>query len=412
MIFERFIAKRFMPHSKDGGGFSGPLSVVAVASIALGVVVMLVAVCILRGFQGEIREKVAGFGSHLTVSNYVMNATYQETPVTLDTALLERIKSTPGVRQVQCYATKGGMVKTQEQIYGILLRGLSDNFDTSFFAENLTEGRLPLWRTAKDSLNYTNEVLVSSTISKRLHLKVGDKLRCYFWEENNYRARAFSICGIYNTDLTEMDELYVIGALSQVQSLNQWGDTLVGGYELLVEDFDQLDRVAMNVLDLLPYSLTVVTVKQSHPSLFAWLDLLDSNINLILVIMSIVCIIAIISALLIMIFEKGRTIGLLKALGATNRSVRHIFLIKSMRLILKGILIGDAVAIILCGVQQLWAPLKLDPESYHMEHVPVDIDPMLFLFISAGTLAVCLVALLLPAGYISRISPAKTMRNE
>jgi lipoprotein-releasing system permease protein len=186
----------------------------------------------------------------------------------------------------------------------------------------------------------------------------------------------------------------------------------VGGYELLVEDFDQLDRVAMNVLDLLPYSLTVVTVKQSHPSLFAWLDLLDSNINLILVIMSIVCIIAIISALLIMIFEKGRTIGLLKALGATNRSVRHIFLIKSMRLILKGILIGDAVAIILCGVQQLWAPLKLDPESYHMEHVPVDIDPMLFLFISAGTLAVCLVALLLPAGYISRISPAKTMRNE
>lgn len=401
-----------MPHSKNGGGFSGPLSVVAVASIALGVVVMIMAVSVLRGFQDDIREKVSGFGSHLTVSNFASNANYQETPVTLDDSLIAQMAAVPGVRQVQCFATKGGMAKTKEQIYGIILRGLSNNFDTTFFSETLVEGRLPAWRTGNDVQNPDNEVLISSTISRRLNIPVGGKMRCYFWEGDNYRARAFSVSGIYNTDLTEMDELYVIGALSQVQRLNGWGDTLIGGYELLVDNFDNLDYIASGVLMTLPYYLNIVTVKESHPPLFAWLDLLDSNINLILAIMGIVCAIAIVSALLIMIFEKGRTIGLLKALGATNQSVRQIFMLKALRLVLEGILIGDIVAYALCAAQHHWKILKLDAESYHMEHVPVDIDPMIFIFISAGTLLVCMSALLLPAGYIAKISPAKTMRNE
>ena len=425
MVFERFIARRFMPRTKDGGGFSGPLSVIAVVSIALGVVVMVMAVCILRGFQGEIASKVVGFGSHLTVSNFASSPAYQEEPIVLDSTLVERIQRVPGVRHIQYFATKGGMVKTAEQIYGIMFRGLSADYDTTFFASNLVEGRLPMLSDqvtellsdpvatqAIDSATPSTDVLVSSTIASRLRLKVGDKMRTYFWGGDTPRSRAFTVCGIYNTDLTEFDELYVVGDLRQVQRLNEWDERQVGGYEVLVDNFDRLDAIARNVEHELPYDYSVQTIREANPALFAWLDLLNSNITLILVIMSLVCAVAIVSALLIMIFEKGRTIGLLKALGATNASVRRIFLIKASRLIAEGILIGDAVALALCVVQQRWQVVKLDAESYSMTHVPVDIDPMIFLLVSLGTLVACLLALLLPAAYISHITPAQAVKIE
>lgn len=416
MKFERFIAKRFMPRSKDGGGFSGPLSVIAVASIALGVVVMVMAVSILRGFQGEIAGKVVGFGSHLTVSNYAINPSYQENPVTLDNALAHDLRSLKGVKHLQSFATKGGMVKTKEQIYGILLRGLSDDYDTSFFAECLVEGKLPRFSEHSDSSKPSNDVLISSTIANKLNLNVGDKLRTYFWQDQGYRSRAFAISGIYNTDLPEVDELYVIGDLRQVQKLNDWSADEVGGYELLVDNFDQLEEMRTQALSLLTnhnrYDLTVHTIKEAYPALFAWLDLLNSNITLILIIMSIVCAVAIVSALLIMIFEKSRTIGVLKALGVSNASVRRIFILKASRLILQGIAIGIAVSGALCFVQAKWEVVKLNAESYHMSHVPVDTDPWIFVIISVSSAAVCLLALLLPAAYISRISPAKTIKTE
>ncbi len=407
-----------MPRTKDGGGFSGPLSVIAVVSIALGVLVMVMAVCILRGFQGEIASKVVGFGSHLTVSNFASSPAYQEEPIVLDSTLVERIQRVPGVRHIQYFATKGGMVKTAEQIYGIMFRGLSADYDTTFFASNLVEGRLPVFSGASGFSGTSGEtgtstdVLVSSTIASRLRLKVGDKMRTYFWGGDTPRSRAFTVCGIYNTDLTEFDELYVVGDLRQVQRLNEWEANQVGGYEVLVDNFDRLDDIARNVEHELPYDYSVQTIREANPALFAWLDLLNSNITLILVIMSLVCAVAIVSALLIMIFEKGRTIGLLKALGATNASVRRIFLIKASRLIAEGILIGDAVALALCVAQQQWQVVKLDAESYSMTHVPVDIDPMIFLLVSLGTLVACLLALLLPAAYISHITPAQAVRIE
>lgn len=407
-----------MPRTKDGGGFSWPLSVIAVVSIALGVLVMVMAVCILRGFQGEIASKVVGFGSHLTVSNFASSPAYQEEPIVLDSTLVERILRVPGVRHIQYFATKGGMVKTADQIYGIMFRGLSADYDTTFFASNLVEGRLPVFSGSSGFSGTSGEtgtstdVLVSSTIASRLRLKVGDKMRTYFWGGDTPRSRAFTVCGIYNTDLTEFDELYVVGDLRQVQRLNEWEANQVGGYEVLVDNFDRLDDIARNVERELPYDYSVQTIREANPALFAWLDLLNSNITLILVIMSLVCAVAIVSALLIMIFEKGRTIGLLKALGATNASVRRIFLIKASRLIAEGILIGDAVALALCVVQQQWQMVKLDAESYSMTHVPVDIDPMIFLLVSLGTLVACLLALLLPAAYISHITPAQAVKIE
>lgn len=404
MQFERFIARRFMPRRGDTSGFSGPLSGIAVAGIALGVTVMVMAVSILRGFQKDITDKVVGFGSHITVTSYDRIQAYAESPVSLDSALLEAMRATPGVKHVQCYASKGGMVKTEDQIYGIVLRGLDKDYDTTFFAGCLTEGSLPRIPS--------NEVLISSTIGSKLGLKVGDKMRTYFWQGDSYRARAFTVSGIYNTDLTEMDELYVVGSLATVQKLNDWDSTQVGGYEVLVDDLEELDRTASRILAVLPYDLMLTTVTQAHPALFSWLDLLNANITLILAIMCLVSAVAIVSALLIMIFEKSATIGLLKALGACNQSVRRIFLIKSMRLILWGIALGDALALALSAAQQQWQMVQLDAESYSMSHVPVLIDPWVYVLVSAGTLAICLLALLLPVATVSRISPARTMRVE
>ena len=403
MTFERFIARRFMPRRGADSGFSGPLSAIAVAGIALGVVVMVMAVSILRGFQEDITQKVVGFGSHLTVTAYDAGGTYTEVPVSLDSALTAAVRAVPGVRHVQAFATKGGMVKTEEQIYGILLRGLAADYDTVFYHDCLTAGRLPAG---------ANEVLVSSTIAAKLKLAVGDKMRTYFWQGDSYRPRAFSISGIYNTDLTEMDELYVIGSLATVQRLNGWDSTMAGGYEVLVDDYRRLGSIASAVTALLPIELRLTTITEAHPALFSWLDLLNTNITLILAIMCLVSAVAIVSALLIMIFEKSATIGLLKALGAGNRSVRRIFLMKATGLILWGIAIGDAVALALSMAQRHWQLVRLDPESYSMSHVPVLVDPWIYVAVSAGTLAVCLLALLLPTAGISRISPATTMKIE
>jgi len=397
------------------GGYSGPLTSVAVVGIALGVMVMVMAVSILRGFRGDITDKVVGFGSHISVHPYAdqVGIMVDQTGFTGNN-IRSRIENVPGVRKVQAYALKGGMVKTDNQIHGIMFRGLEAGYDTAFFADCLVAGNLPLFEPVGDSLSKpSNDVLVSATIASKLGFKVGDKMRTYFWQGENYRARAFTVCGIYRTDLTEMDELYVIGDIRQVMRLNGWDDSArVGGWEILVDDFGELDHICLDVLAELPYDLTATTVREANPALFSWLDLLSSNITLILAIMCIVCAVAIVSALLIMIFEKSSTIGVLKTLGATDRSIRFIFILRATRLVLAGIVSGDLLAFALCYVQSRWQLVKLNAESYAMSRVPVDTDWRIFLFVSIGTLAVCLLALLLPAAYISKINPAQTVKTE
>lgn len=408
MAFEPFIAKRFLPRGQNK---TGPLVGIATAAIALGVLVMVTAVCILRGFQGEIRQKVVGFGSHIVVQSFQMGNTYETaTPVATDRPEVARLSSAPGVRHLQFFAQKGGMVKTNDQIHGIILKGVDSGYDTSFFAQYLVEGALP--KLDEETDKASNEVLISQTIADKLEVAVGDKLRTYFWQDNTYRARAFTVAGIYKTDLTDFDDHFIIGDLRQVQRLNNWDSNMVDGYEILVDDFSRLNTIADELLQLISYDLTLLTIVQQNPALFSWLDLLDSNIVLIITIMILVCAVAILSALLIMIFEKTSTIGMLKALGATNRNVRRIFLIKAGGIILRGILIGDAIALLLCGLQHWFQLIRLDSASYSMDFVPIDLNPATFLFVSLGTLLLCLLTLLLPTAYISNIHPAKTIRFE
>ena len=404
MTFESFIAKRFLP--RDLGTYAGPLVSIATYSIALGVLVMVMSVCILRGFQGQIRQKVVGFGSHIVVTTYATGNAYEETPISTLRPEVSRIRNTPGVRHLSFFANKGAMIKTEDQIHGIIFKGVDSGYDSSFFASNLMEGRLFNFPVDKPS----NQVIISQTVANKLHLTVGDKLRTYFWQNDNYRARAFQVSGIYSTDLSEFDEHYVVGDLRQVQNLNDWDSTQVAGYEILVDDFKHLDPIADNVIQQLGYDLTLATIVQQNPALFSWLDLLDSNIALIIAIMMLVCTVSIISALLIMIFEKTSTIGVLKALGATDSSVRKIFLLKSASIIGKGIVLGDALALLLGWIQHHYHIVHLDSASYSMDTVPIDLNPWIFIAISTATLAICLLALLLPTAYISRIEPAKTIK--
>ncbi len=379
---------------------------IATCSIALGVLVMVMSVCILRGFQGEIRQKVVGFGSHIIVKGYAMGNTYEEQPISNQRPEVQRILNTPGVKHLQFFADKGGMIKTEDQIHGIIFKGVDSGFDTTFFAGNLVEGSLFSFPEDKPS----NEIVVSQTVANKLHLTIGDKVRTYFWQGTTYRARAFEVCGIYNTDLADFDEHYIVGDLRQVQRLNEWDSTMVAGYEVLVDDFAHLDNISQLILQQLGYDLTLTTIVEQNPALFSWLDLLDSNIFLIITIMMLVCIVSIVSALLIMIFEKTSTIGILKALGTDNKGIRNIFLIKSASIIGKGILLGDIVALILCLVQKHFHLIHLDSASYSMDYVPIALNGWIFVAISIGTIAVCLLALLVPTSYISRIDPAKSIK--
>lgn len=405
MQFERFIARKFL---KKGEGFTSSLVSIAIWSIALGVIVMLMSVTILRGFQSEIEQKVVGFGSHIVAKSQFIGNSYEEQPISTNRPDLQRIKSVNGVKHVQFYATKGGMIKTDDQIQGIIFKGVDNGFDTSFFTANLVEGRL--FQFPAEGVG--NEIIVSRQICEKLHLQIGDKLRTYFWQGNNYRARAFSIVGIYNTDLSDFDEHYIIGDLAQVQKLNGWDDTLVGGYEILVNDISHLDQLGHEVAMQCGYDIIVSTIRQDNPALFAWLDLLNSNIVIILIVMAIVCCVAVISALLIMIFEKTSMIGLLKTLGATHKSIRNIFLIKSIKIIAIGLVIGNLIALILSILQSRFHVIHLDPENYFMSYVPIHINLWNNLLISLGTLLACLLALLIPASIIARIDPAKSIKVE
>lgn len=406
MKYERLIARRFL--TRDKNSFSRPLVRIATYTIALGVVVMIMAVSILRGFQKQITDKVVGFGSHITIHSYGWVNDYDEIPLSIDNATLSRLASLPGVKRVQPYAYKGGMLKTDDQIQGIIFKGVDTAFDTSFFAPNIVKGRLP----HLDDSTVSNEIIISQRMAARLMLDTGDKARSYFWMGTNYRARAFNIVGIYNTDLAEFDDHYVVGDLAQIQKLNDWNDGQVAGYEILINDFDKLDDILSEVKLATPPDVAVFSIREQQPSMFAWLDLLNSNIVLILVIMAVVCAASIVSALLIMIFEKISMIGILKTLGATNKSIRNIFLIKATRIVGMGVVIGGVIALVLSLLQVNLHIIRLDTESYSMSFVPVDINLWYYLAICLGAVIVCLAALLLPSTYISHIDPAKTVRVE
>lgn len=412
---ELFIARRIFRTKGTSRKFSESIVSFAVFGIAFGLFVMILSVAIVTGFKKEVRNKVIGFGSHIQLVNFDSNSSYETVPVSKDQVWLQQIKNMKGVKNIQSFATKPGIVKTDEEIHGIVLKGVGTDFDWSFFKENLVEGSL---FTVSDT-GRTDDVLISKQIALLLKLKVGDPLYTYFLNDETkaQKMRKFRICGIFSTSLEEFDRLFVLADIAQVRKLNDWKPDQISGFEIAINDFDDLDRITQNIRKLtLSYSkdkesvLRPVTITSKYPQIFDWLNLLDMNVWIILGLIILVAGFNMVSGLLILILERTTMIGILKAVGSESWSIRKIFIYLSSFLILKGMFWGNVAGIAFCLIQAKFGIFQLDPGSYYLDTVPINLKITHLLMLNAGTIVITLLMLLVPSWYISRIEPDKAIR--
>lgn len=414
MNLELFIARKIYFKGDHKNRFSSPAVKIAIAGIAIGLAAMILSVCIVVGFKKEIRDKVVGFGSHIQISNYEGNQSYETHPIRINDDLINAIKNNPEIKQYDFFATKPGVIKTDNDFQGIVLKGIDENYDWSFFEKNMIEGAVlqPADSSSK------NKVLISKYIADRLNLKLNDSFFIYFIQDP-IKARKLTISGIYETNFEDYDKLFVISDLNLVQSVVGWDKDQVSGIELKVKDFDRVDEVTNNLFfemtvnqDADGNSLLVRSIKELNYTVFGWLDLLDMNVWVIMILMLAVSGFTMISGLLIIILERTNMIGILKALGASNYSIRKIFLYISSFLIIKGMIWGNIIALCICILQKIFGFIKLDPTTYYVSQMPVDINPVYIILINLGTLFVSLLIIVGPSYLISKISPSKSIRFE
>jgi len=414
MNFSLFIARRIYSGKEVGKQVSKPAVRIAMLGIAIGLAVMIVSVGVVIGFKNEIRSKVIGFGAHIQVSNFDSSLSYEARPVVTSDSVMKVISSIPGVKHVQRYSTKPGMIKTDDAFQGMVLKGVGQEFDPTFFRQHLVEGEVPAF---SDSFS-TNSVLISKSLANKLRLKLGDKIYTYYIQEE-VRARKLTIKGIYQTNFSEYDNLFLITDIRTVNRLNQWEPEQATGMELQITNYDELDNVAYSVYQHVDKEVDkyggvyyVQTVEQLNPSVFAWLSLLDMNVWVILILMVGVAGFTMISGLLIIILERTNMIGILKALGAKNFSIREIFLYFSVFLIGKGMFWGNVVGLLFCFIQSKFQVFKLNPETYYIDHVPVEFNIWFFLLLNIGTFIASVLMLVGPSYLISKIHPARSIQFE
>lgn len=413
MNLEYYIAKRI--HFQQGKkNISRPAVRIATIGIALGLAVMIVSVSVVIGFKQEIRNKTIGFGGHIQITNFDNNNTYEMNPIKADKVLMKKIASIQGVKHVECFATKPGIIKTDKEFQGIVLKGIDAGFDWNFFKGNMVEGK-PLNLSANST---SNEVVLSKYLANLLGLKLGDSFFTYFIQDK-VRARKFSIVGIYSTNFVEYDKLIILADIRQVQKLNDWTTDSISGFEVLINDFDQIDEVGDRVFDLTANKFTPEgntflsqTIRQINPQIFSWLDLLDMNVWVILFLMLSVAGFNMISGLLILILERTNMIGILKSLGSTDWSIRKIFLYHSFFLIGKGMLWGNIIGLSICAIQYYTGIVPLDSEAYYVATVPIAFNWMYLVVLNVGTLAASVLMMIGPSYLITKITPAKIIRYE
>jgi len=374
--------------------------------IMLGLGVMILSLAIKRGFKQEIREKVRGFSGDIQVVKFDLNNSYENSTVTADPVFVKKALSNKLIERVMPFATKPGIIKANDEIEGVVLKGVDKNYDRAFFQKNLVSGRV---LDFSDTVASKKQLLISQITANRLKLKVGDKILMYFVQEP-LRRRPFTIQGIYSTGIEDVDKTYVIGDMELIARLNNWSATEIGGYEIKITDFDRLDEAGRAVDNILPQKLKSYTITDNYPTIFAWLSLLDGNTNVILVLMIIVAVINMISALLIMILERTAMIGILKAIGATNWNIQKVFLYNAFYLIGLGLLLGNLFGIGFGLFQYYTHFLKLDQASYYMSFVPVQFNSADIIFLNVGTLLICLLVLTGPSMLVTRIDPVKAIQ--
>lgn len=414
MNLELFIAKR-IHFSKDNKKrkVSTPSIRIATTGIAIGIAAMILSVAIAIGFKKEVRNKVVGFGGHIQIENYNNTSAHENLPIVIDDSLINTLENFKGVEHVERYTKREGIIKIEDNFQGVLFKGVSDDFNWDFFRHNLVEGDVI---NTNDSIG--NQVLISRNIANKLHLNLNDEFLAYFIKEQT-QARKFVIVGIYDTNFENYDKLYVITNQKLLQRLNKWDKDQVTGLELFVDDFDNLDEIKQNVFfDMITYKdkagsiLYARSIKDIAPHIFNWLDLLDTNVWVIIILMIIVSGFTMVSGLLIIILERTNMIGILKAMGLSNRRIRKTFLYISSFLILKGMLIGNAIAFGVILLQKIFGIVKLDPNTYYVSEMPIDINIIYIVLINIGCLLVSLLMMIGPSYLIARISPAKSIKFE
>ncbi len=411
---ELFIARRLYKSEQGSRSVSRPAVLIAQIGVALGLAVMLVTIAVSFGFKHEVREKAVGFSSHIHVSNYESGQSYEALPIAADSALLGRLAAMPSVEHVQRYAAKPGVFRTDNDFIGYILKGVGEDYDLSFYAQYLKEGVLPQFSDSVASGN----ILISRVIADKLQLSVGDKVDSYFLQ-GTMRARRYTVAGIYETGFNEYDRLFVIADLKAVQALNRWEPDQVTGVEVALSDFSKVEDMNWELGTLLDRTedkygnqYLVQSVTDINPGLFAWLDVLDMNVWLILALMIGVAGFTMISGLLILIIERTQFIGILKALGASNASVRKAFLYLAMLIIGKGMLWGNIVGLGLCAVQKFTGLIPLDPANYYLDRVPIEFNWLFILAVNVVMFVLSVLILIVPSHLISRIYPTKAMRFE
>ncbi len=405
MNYELFIARRIVFSKRDNTTISRPIVRLALISVSLGFAVMIVALAVVSGFKKEIRDKVIGFGAHIQISNYDENNSYETKPIDRNQPSVRSLKNIPEINHVEVFATKAGIIKTGDELQGVVAKGIGSDFDWSYFKNKLIAGN---YFTVNDSAK-SDAVLISKNISKKLNLKVGDPLVMYFIQKPP-RVRKFKITGIYETGLEEFDDLYVFCDLAHIQKLNDWNVNQVGGFEITIKDFDKLDETGAKVYSTISSDLNARTIREIYPQIFDWLNLQDVNGIIIIALMLIVAGINMISALIIIILERVNMIGTLKALGASGFSVRKIFLYVASFLIGRGLLWGNIAGIGLVLLQKYFHFLHLDQQSYYISYVPVNLSLFHIFSLNLGTLIVCVIMMILPTLMITKISPLKALR--
>lgn len=369
---------------------------------------MISSVAIVRGFKHEIQEKVSAFSGHIQITNFDNNNSVELAPINLQQNWLTSLKKDKDIQSINPFALKAGIISTKENIHGILLKGVDTTFNWVYFHKWLKEGKLPNF---KDTADY-NKILLSTSTAKLMNLKVGDKARMFFINNNQLRNRVFIICGLFESGFAESDNTFAVVNLKHIQKLNNWTEQQTGGYELLLTDFNRIDETDQKIYDRISQNLNTTTIKAMKPEIFNWLDFLNINIRVILILMIAVAIINLVSALLILILERTSTIGILKALGYRNRKIRTVFLLISSKILFKGLLWGNAIAIGLCLLQYYTGIIKLPQESYYVSQVPIILNISDILLINAGTIIICISALIIPAFFIGRITPIKAIEFE
>ncbi len=409
-----FIAKHFQYNNDATQLVSKPSVRIATIGIAVGLTVIILAVSVIVGFKHEIQEKVIGFGSHIQISNFDRNSSFETVPVTVSDSLMNTLRKLTTIQHAQRFATKPAIIKTDSDFMGVILKGVGSEHDWAFLQKHLTAGATPQY----NDTSLLNEVLISQTIANTLGLKVGDNILTYFMQEN-VRVRKFVVKGIYQTNIGEYDKNFIIADIQQIQQLNRWQTTQVSGLEMQVRDYKQIDKAydevfmtTANRFDDNGSTYYIQTIRDLNPQIFGWLDLLDINTWVILILMLSVAGFNIISGLLILILERTNSIGVLKALGANNWSIRKIFLYQATFLIGKGMLWGNIVGVSICLIQYFTHIIPLDAEAYYISYVPISLNPLYWLLINVGTAAVSVAMLIAPSYIITRISPARAIRFE